>query len=119
MSNSWRASLQQIIQKLDYDRAWVFSRVEKLRLRRTIDQGNLIKLLGGMVQQVRPDHEEILLDGNRAIRKGMENHFVIDQGNLIISTLKKWEDSQYFHHGKAIQQNWKLSVESRSFVKSG
>ena len=45
MSKSWRASLQQIIQN------WITTvfgllKSGKLRLRRTIDQGNLIKLLG-------------------------------------------------------------------------
>ena len=45
MSNSWRASLQQIIQN------WMMTvlgllKSGKLRLRRTIDQGDLIKLLG-------------------------------------------------------------------------
>ena len=44
-SNSWRASLQQIIQN------WMMTvlallKSGKLRLRRTIDQGDLIKLLG-------------------------------------------------------------------------
>ena len=44
MSNSWRASLQQIIQN------WITTvlgllKSGKLRLRRTIDQGDLIKLL--------------------------------------------------------------------------
>ena len=45
MSNSWKASLQQVIQN------WMLTvlgllKSGKLRLRRTIDQGNLIKLLG-------------------------------------------------------------------------
>ena len=45
MNNSWRASLQQIIPK------WITTvlgllKSGKLRLRRTIDQGDLIKLLG-------------------------------------------------------------------------
>ena len=45
MSSSWRASLQQIIQN------WITTvlgllKSGKLRPRRTIDQGNLIKLLG-------------------------------------------------------------------------
>ena len=45
MSNSWRASLQQILQN------WMMTvlgllKSGKLRLRRTIDQGDLIKLLG-------------------------------------------------------------------------
>ena len=45
MSNSWKASLQQIIQN------WMMTvlgllKSGKLRLRQTIDQGDLIKLLG-------------------------------------------------------------------------
>ena len=45
MSNSWKASLQQVIQN------WMTTvlgllKSGKLRLRRTIDQGDLIKLLG-------------------------------------------------------------------------
>ena len=45
MSNSWRASLQQIIQN------WMVTvlgllKSGKLRLRHTIDRGDLIKLLG-------------------------------------------------------------------------
>ena len=45
MSNSWRASLQPIIQN------WITTvlgllKSGKLRLRRTIDQDDLIKLLG-------------------------------------------------------------------------
>ena len=43
----------------------------KLRLRRTIDQGDLIKLLGNALQQVRPHHEATLLDGNaQSVRYG-------------------------------------------------
>ena len=45
MSNSWKASLQQVIQN------WMTTVLDllksgKLKLRRTIDQGDLIKLLG-------------------------------------------------------------------------
>ena len=45
MSNSWKASLQQVIQN------WMTTvlgllKSEKQKLRRTIDQGDLIKLLG-------------------------------------------------------------------------
>ena len=39
----------------------------KVELRRTIDQGNLRKLLGDMMQQVAPHREEPLLDGNAKI----------------------------------------------------
>ena len=71
--------------KLDYDRAW--SSQEWKSEVRTIDQGNLIKLL---VQHVRPRHGDTLLDGTaQAVRN--ESYFVIDQGNLIISKLKKWQ----------------------------
>ena len=42
----------------------VFSRVQKVELRSTIDQGNLRKLLGNMMQQVAPHREEPLLGGN-------------------------------------------------------
>ena len=43
----------------------------KLRLRRTIGQGDLIKLLGEWYEKVRPDHEEVLLDGTvESVRYG-------------------------------------------------
>ena len=45
MSNSWRASLQQIIQNRMMTVLGLL-KSGKLRLRRTIDQGDLIKLLG-------------------------------------------------------------------------
>ena len=46
-------------------------KIGKLRLRRTIDQGDLIKLLEELVRQVRPDHEEMLLDGTaQSVRYG-------------------------------------------------
>ena len=35
----------------------------KLKLRRTVDQGDLIKTSWRMVRKVRPVHEEVLLDG--------------------------------------------------------
>ena len=53
MSNSWRASLQQIIQN------WMMTVLDllksgKRRLRRTIDQGDLIKLLGEWYKKFDP-----------------------------------------------------------------
>ena len=45
MSNSWKASLQQVIQNLMTTVLGIL-KSGKLRLRRTIDQGDLIKLLG-------------------------------------------------------------------------
>ena len=70
ISNSWRASLQQMIQN------WMMTvlgllKSGKLRLRHTIDQGDLIKLLGERYKKVRPGHEEILLDGTaQSVRCG-------------------------------------------------
>ena len=64
-----KASLQQIIQN------WMTTvhdllKSGKVRIRRTIDQVNLLKLLG-VIQQVRLDHEEILLDGTaHSVRYG-------------------------------------------------
>ena len=53
-------SLQQIIQN------WIMTvlgllKSGNVRLRHTIDRGNLIKLFWSMVQQVRPHHGETLL----------------------------------------------------------
>ena len=43
----------------------------KVRLRRTIDQGNLMKFSWNAMQQVRPHHGETLLDGNaQSVRYG-------------------------------------------------
>ena len=54
--------------KLDYDRAW--SSQEWKTEDTTYDRsGRPDKTSCRMVRIVRPDHEEILLDGNRAIRK--------------------------------------------------
>ena len=55
-------SLQQIIQN------WIMTvlgllKSGKVRLRQTIDQGNLIKTSWSMIQQVRPHHGDTLLDG--------------------------------------------------------
>ena len=70
MSNSWRASLQQIVQKLDYDRAW--SSQEWKAEAMTYDRsGRPDKTSWRLVRQVRPDLEEILLDGTaQSVRYG-------------------------------------------------
>ena len=70
MSNSWRASLQQIVQKLDYDRAW--SSQEWKAEATTYDRsGRPDKTSWRLVRQVRPDLEEILLDGTaQSVRYG-------------------------------------------------
>ena len=62
MNNSWKASLQQVIQN------WMTTvlgllKSGKLRLRRTTDQGDLIKLLGEWYERFDLITREILLDG--------------------------------------------------------
>ena len=65
-----RAFLQQIIQDLIMTVLGLL-KSGKLRLRRTIDQGNLRKTSWDAMQQVRPHHEERLLDGNaQSVRYG-------------------------------------------------
>ena len=70
MSNSWKASLQQINSKLDDDRVW--SSQEWKAEATTYDRsGRPDKTSWRMVQKIRPDHEEILLDGTaQSVRYG-------------------------------------------------
>ena len=57
---------------MDYDRGWSSQEWKiELRLRRTIDQGHLIKTDWRMVRKVRSGHEEIPLDGTaQSVRYG-------------------------------------------------
>ena len=70
----------------------------KVRLRRTIDQGNLIKLLGEWCNKFVFITEKLF---STEIRnpKGTEGYFVIDQGNLIVLTSKKRQIPQTFAMG--------------------
>ena len=86
----------------------------ELRPRRTIDQGNLIKLLGEMVQQVRPDHEESLLDGTAGSRRyGKSVRDRSGQPDNVNS--HEVANSQNFIMGRDTTE-LELSVESKSFV---
>ena len=97
MSNSWKASLQQVVQN------WMTTVLDllksgKLRLRRTIDQGDLIELLGER-------HEKSDLITRKFFSTeprnpyGTENHFVTDQGQPDNINSQEVADSK-FHHGK-------------------
>ena len=69
--------------------------------------GRPVKICWRMVRKVRPDHEEILLDGTaQSVRYG--ETFVIDQGDLIISILKKWQDLKisFMSSWETMKQNW-------------
>ena len=113
MSNSWKASLQQVIQH------WITTvpcllKSGKLRLRRTIDQGDLIKLLGEWGRKVRPDHEEILLDGiAQSVRNG---ETLRDRsGRLDNINFQEMARPQNIVMGND-ETELELSLESRSFV---
>ena len=69
MSNSWRASLQQIIQN------WITTVLGEWKAEATMHDrsGQPDKTSWSMVQQVRPDHEENPSRRNRAIRKVRRN----------------------------------------------
>ena len=113
MSNSWRASLQQIIQKLDYDRAW--SSQEWKAEATTYDRsGRPDKTSWRMVPKVRPDHEEILLDGTaQSVRYGETLRDRSGRPDNINS--QEVARPQNFIMGNE-ETELELFVESRSFV---
>ena len=99
--------------KLDYDRVW--SSQEWRAEATTHDQsGQPDKTSWRMVQQVRPDHEEILLDGTaQSVRYGEPLRDRSGQPDNINS--QEVANSQIFIMGRDTTE-LELSVESRSFV---
>ena len=86
----------------------------KLRLRHTIDQGDLIKTSWRMVRQVRLDHEEILLDGTaQSVRYGETLRDRSGRPDNINS--QEVARPQNFTI-RSDTTELELSVESRSFV---
>ena len=70
MSNSWKVSLQQVVQKLDDDRACFFQEW-KTEIKTDDRSGRPEKTSWRMVRKVRPGREEILLDGTaQSVRYG-------------------------------------------------
>ena len=113
MSNSWKASLQQVIQN------WMTTvlgllKSGKLRLRRTIDQGDLKKLLGEWKEKFDPITRKILLDGTaQSVRNGetlRDRSGRLD--NIISQEVARPQNSVMGNDETALE----LSVESRSFV---
>ena len=99
MSNSWRASLQQIIQN------WITTVLGLLK------SGKL------RLRKVRPDHEEILLDGTaQSVRNGETLRDRSGRPDNINS--QEVANSQNFIMGND-ETELELSVESRSFVNRG
>ena len=76
----------------------------KLRLRRTIDQGDLIKLLGEWYEKFDLITRKFFSTEPHN-PQSTEKHFVIDQGDLIISILKKWQDLK-ISSWETKKQNW-------------
>ena len=86
----------------------------KLWLRRTIDQGDLIKLLGERYDKFDLIHEEILLDGTaQSVGYGETLRDRSGQAGNINS--QEVANSQIFIMGSDTTE-LELSVESRSFV---
>ena len=99
--------------KLDDDRAW--SSQECKAEATTHDRsGQLDKSSWRMVQQVRPDHEEILLDGTaQSVWYGEPLRDISGQPDNI--NAQEVANSQYFIMGRDTTE-LELSVESKSFV---
>ena len=102
--------------KLDYDRVW--SSQEWRAEATTRDRsGQLDRTSWRMEQQVRPDHEEILLDGTaHSVRYGEPLRDRSGQPDIINS--QEVANSQIFIMGRDTTE-LELSVDSRSFVNRG
>ena len=99
-----RASLQQTTQNR-ITTVLGLLKSGKLRLRRTIDQGNLIKTSWRMVQQVRPYHKATLLDGTaQSVRYGETFRDRSGQPDNINS--QKERQDLNISSWEAIKQNW-------------
>ena len=111
MSNSWKASLQQVIQKLDEDRAWS-SQEWKTEATAHDRSGQPDKTSWSMVQ-VRPHHKETLVDGAaQSVRYGGILRDRSGRPDNINS--QEVERPQNFIMGND-ETEMELSVESRSF----
>ena len=99
--------------KLDYDRAW-FSQEWNAETTTHDRSGQPDKTSWRMVQQVRPDHEEVLLDGTaQSVRYGETLRDRSGQlGNI---NSQEVANPQNFIMGSDTTE-LELSVESRSFV---
>ena len=113
MSNSRKASLQQATQKWDDDRAWS-SRGLKTDTEMYERSGRPDETSWRIARQVRPDHEEILLDGTaQSVRNGETLRDRSGRPDNIFS--QEVERRQIFVMGND-ETELELSVESRSFV---
>ena len=83
----------------------------KVRLRHTIDRGNLIKTSWNAVQQNCPHHGDALLDGNaQSVRYG--ERIMMDRGNLIV-LITKMRQIPKFSSWEVTQQNFVNKVKDQ------
>ena len=76
----------------------------KVRLRRPIDRGNLIKTSWNEVQQICPHHGDALLDGNaQSVRYGEIIHDGSGQPDSVLTTKK--EQNRKLSSWEVTQQN--------------
>ena len=113
MRNSWRAALQQVIQKLDNNRAWSYQewKTETTMYDRS---GRPDKTSWRMVRKVRPGHEEILLDGTA---QSVRNEETLRErsgqpDNVNSQEVARPQNFVMGNDGLELE----LSVESRSFM---
>ena len=112
-SNSWKASLQQVVQN------WMTTvlgllKSGELRLRRTIDQGDLIKLLAEGHDKFDLITDKILLDGTaQSVRYGEVLRGRSGRPDDINSQEEARDQSFVIGNDET---ELELSVESRSFV---
>ena len=111
MSNSWKASLQQVIQN-GMTTVFGLLKIGKLRSRRTTDRGRPDKTYWKMVRKVRLDHEEILVDGTaQSVRNG---ETLLDRSgrpdNIISQEVARPQNSVLGN------DTTELELKSRSFV---
>ena len=115
MSNSWKASLQQVVQRWDDDRAWS-SQEWKTDIETHERSVRPDKISWRMIRKVRPglSHEEIRLDGTAQSVRNEET--LRDRlGRPDDMNSREEAKPQQFVIGND-EAELELSVESRSFV---
>ena len=112
MSNSWKVSLQQVMQS-GMTTVLGLLKSGKLRSRRTNDRRRPDETSWKMIRKVRPGHEEILLDGTaQSVRN--EETLRDRSGRPDINSQEEVRPQQFVIGND--ETELELSVESRSFV---
>ena len=97
----------------DDDRAWS-SQEWKTEIKTNDRSGRPDKTSWKMVRKVRPGHEEILLDGTA---QSVRNEETLRDRSGRPDDINSQEEARLQQFAmETMKQNWKLSVESRSFM---